>query len=152
MGLLQVLIKTYSEISKEELHDILRLRNAVFVVEQNCIYQDIDGKDQKAFHVIGYLGDEMMAYARFFKKGDYFENASIGRVLVRIDQRKKGFAKQTMEATIAFMEKEIKTDAIELSAQTYLIDFYQDLGFRTEGEDYLEDGIPHIKMVRDKGL
>ena len=145
---MEIKIATFRELSREELYDLLQLRAAVFVVEQDCVYQDIDGKDQKALHVMGYLNSDLIAYARVFKPGDYFKEASIGRVVVAKNNRSGGFGKAIMKAAINACESRLKSDIITLSAQTYLVRFYNDLGFETTGEEYLEDGIPHIKMIR----
>ncbi|CAN5336567.1 GNAT family N-acetyltransferase [soil metagenome] len=146
---MKIKIKKYSDLKAGELYDLLQLRSEVFVVEQNCVYQDIDGKDDKAIHVLGYdEHDVLIAYARCFKPGDYFEKASIGRVIVRQGFRKYGYGHKLMEASICEIEKGFKTTTIKLSAQQYLTDFYTQHGFKAIGEGYLEDGIPHIAMVR----
>ncbi len=141
--------KTFKELSAEELYAILQLRSEVFVVEQDCVYQDIDSKDQKALHIIGTKNKQVVAYTRIFKPGDYFEHASIGRVVVKDTQRKYGYGKEIMEASIAAVGKYFKVSTIHLSAQTYLKKFYTALGFKIVGEEYLEDGIPHIGMLRN---
>ena len=143
-------IKKFSELSTEEIYNILKLRSEVFVVEQNCIYQDIDEKDQKAVHLFLEKNNEIIAYTRIFKKGDYYEeNPSIGRVVVSKKERGKKLGKEIMIKSINFIKKELKERKIELSAQKYLDKFYKDLDFYSEGEDYLEDGIPHQRMFYD---
>ncbi|WP_350286723.1 GNAT family N-acetyltransferase [uncultured Croceitalea sp.] len=142
------IVKTFDELNTKELYQLLQLRSEVFVVEQECVYQDIDGKDQKAFHVLGTVNDEIVAYTRVFNPGDYFEKTSIGRVVVSSEMRKYGYGKKIMQATLTFVEKTLKRSIIELSAQTYLMKFYVGLGFETFGEEYLEDGIPHIRMIK----
>lgn len=139
--------KTYEDLTKQELHDILRLRSEVFVVEQKCAYQDIDGKDYVAVHVLLTQKHKLIAYARLFKPSDYFKEAAIGRVLVKKDNRGRGLAQELIRKTIEHITHELGEPNIKLSAQTYLIDFYNNLGFITQGEPYLEDGIPHIEMV-----
>ena len=140
-------IKKFRELSTEEIYNILKLRSEVFVVEQNCVYQDIDEKDQKATHLFIEKNNEIIAYTRIFKKGDYYEeNPSIGRVVVSKKERGKNFGKEIMLNSIEFIKKELKGRKIELSAQKYLDKFYKDLDFYSEGEDYLEDGIPHQRM------
>jgi ElaA protein len=146
---MQVSIKTFDELTIHELYQILRLRSEVFVVEQDCVYQDVDNKDQKALHVIGLKEDEVVAYTRVFKPGDYFDNVSIGRVVVRQDQRKYGLGKQIMLATMAAIDQRFTNKPIEISAQSYLLKFYTDLGFSAFGEEYLEDGIPHRRMLKE---
>ena len=143
-------INTYnfSSLNTDQLYRLLQLRSEVFVVEQDCVYQDIDGKDQKALHILGTVEGNIVAYTRIFKPGDYLEKAAIGRVVVASDFRKRDFGKAIMQASIAAVENHFNTTAIGLSAQTYLLNFYNDLGFSALGETYLEDGIPHIYMER----
>ena len=145
---MEIHIKPYQELDKYELYDLLQLRSEVFVVEQDCVYQDIDGKDLKAIHVLGYDKDSLKAYTRVFGPGDYFENPSIGRVVVKKDSRHLGFGKEIMQVSVRTVEDHFGKQTIELSAQTYLKKFYNDLGFREIGEEYLEDGIPHIRMIK----
>lgn len=147
--MIDIKVKTFQELTKDELYQLLQLRSEVFVVEQNCVYQDIDGKDQKALHVLGIKNGVIVAYTRIFKPGDYFDFASIGRVVVSKDNRHLNYGNQIMEASINAVENRFKTKTIKLSAQTYLKGFYNDLGFSEIGEEYLEDGIPHIAMIKD---
>ena len=144
-----IITKKYSELEKEELYQILRLRSEVFVVEQDCVYQDIDNKDQKAIHLFYKKEEEIIAYTRIFKKGDYYENPSIGRVVVLKKIRGKDVGKKIMIDSIEYIKQNIQGKKIELSAQKYLDKFYKDLGFYKTGEDYLEDGIPHQRMLFD---
>ena len=145
---MEIRIKTFEELTKEELYEILALRCEVFVVEQECAYQDLDYKDQKAIHVMGKKEGRVVAYTRIFKPGDYFENTSIGRVVVPKSQRQFGYGKEIMQASLQEIEDNFPKGTIELSAQTYLKKFYNDLGFIEQGEGYLEDGIPHVRMVK----
>ncbi|WP_420320905.1 GNAT family N-acetyltransferase [Flagellimonas sp.] len=145
---MEITTKTFDELTTKELYQILQLRSEVFVVEQNCVYQDVDGKDEKALHVLGAKNGKVVAYTRMFRPGDYFKNPSIGRVVVSKDQRKHGYGKVIMQASVDEMDKRFPNSTVELSAQTYLLKFYNELGFVTEGEEYLEDGIPHVRMVR----
>lgn len=145
---MRVSIKAYPSLTKEELYQILALRCEVFVVEQECPYLDPDGKDDKAIHVMGFEGEELAAYTRLFTPGDYFEEAAIGRVVTSPAHRGKGFGKEIMNASIAYLEKDLEQSEIRLSAQTYLQRFYEELGFISEGDTYLEDDIPHISMVK----
>jgi len=140
--------KTFSELETEELYQILRLRSEVFVVEQDCIYQDIDNKDQNAIHLYYVDNDEIVAYTRIFKAGHYYENPCIGRVVVSKKERGKDLGKKIMIDSIEYIKQNIKGEKIELSAQKYLDKFYKDLGFYKIGEDYLEDGIPHQRMIK----
>ena len=146
--MLDIKVKKFDDLHIKELYKLLQLRSEIFVVEQDCVYQDIDGKDEKALHVIGFKNDEVVAYTRIFKPGDYFENASIGRVAVRSDYRKYGYGKVIMQASIKAVEERFTRNDIKISAQVYLTKFYNDLGFKAIGEGYLEDGIPHIAMIK----
>ena len=144
---MEITTKTFKELTKEELYELLSLRCQVFVVEQNCAYQDLDNKDQKALHVIGKKADKIVAYTRVFKPGDYFKNPSIGRVLVEESSRKSSLGKDIMLGSMDTIKRLFKNSIVELSAQTYLKKFYRDLGFIENGKEYLEDGIPHIRML-----
>ena len=145
---MNIIIKTFQELSNLELYRILQLRTEVFVVEQNCVYQDMDGKDIKALHVIGTKENEIIAYTRIFKPGDYMDQASIGRVVVEKPMREGGYGKEIMLASIKAIEDNFMETSIHLSAQTYLQKFYEELGFMAAGETYLEDDIPHIQMIK----
>lgn len=145
--MLQIFSKTYNELTKEELYQILQLRSEVFVVEQDCVYQDIDFKDQKAIHIIGYKNEKLVAYTRVFKKGEYFENASIGRVVVMKKERINGYGHLIFNASIKAVKDYYKEEKIKISAQKYLKKFYEAHNFKQIGEEYLEDNIPHIAMI-----
>ncbi len=140
-------IKQFNELSTRELYQILQLRNNVFVVEQNCVYQDADGKDYDAYHLFLKKEGQIIAYARLFKSGDYFDKASIGRVVVHPKFRKQNLGKILMQKALQYMTENLKEPTIEISAQTYLRKFYNDLGFKVIGDEYLEDGLPHIRMI-----
>jgi len=146
---LNIEVKKFSELKLTELYDILQLRSEVFVVEQDCVYQDIDGKDNEALHVIGSKNDKIVAYTRCFKPGFYFDEASIGRVVVKDSERKYGYGHDIMNASDKAIKEHFNTTNIKLSAQQYLIKFYESHGYQTTGEGYLEDGIPHIGMIKD---
>lgn len=148
--MLKILTKSFAELSTKELYDILQLRAEVFVVEQNCVYQDIDGKDEKALHVIGFKNDKIVAYCRIFKPGDYFEKASIGRVVVAKNERKFGYGHVIFQHSVEAVATYFKETSIKISAQLYLKKFYESHGFIPVGEGYLEDGIPHIGMIKNK--
>lgn len=147
--MLNIIIKSFQELTTDELYAILQLRSEIFVVEQNCVYQDIDYKDQRALHVMGFSIDKLIAYTRIFKPDDYFKTASIGRVLVKADARQSQYGNAIMEASINAIEIRFNETKIQISAQTYLKSFYNRLGFNEVGEGYLEDGIPHIEMLKD---
>ncbi|ALM49247.1 GNAT family acetyltransferase [Flavobacterium psychrophilum] len=144
----QFKIKRFNELSLTELYKTLQLRSEVFVVEQDCVYQDIDGKDEKALHVLGVYDGEIAAYSRLFAPGDYFDNASIGRVVIGEKFRDRKWGHDLIAAGIVAIAENYKTSAITISAQLYLKKFYETHGFVQDGEQYLEDGIPHIRMNR----
>ena len=145
---MQVKIVTFEELSLQELYQLLQLRSQVFVVEQDCVYQDIDGKDEKALHVLGLKAGDLVAYTRIFPPGFYFEEAAIGRVVVREQHRKHSYGHDILKASIKAVEERFQTSKIKLSAQTYLTKFYESHGFEQVGDGYLEDGIPHIAMIK----
>ena len=147
--MLQILTKSFAELSTKELHDILQLRAEVFVVEQNCVYQDIDGKDEKALHVIGFKNGKIVAYCRIFKAGDYFEKASVGRVVVAKNERKFGYGHVIFQHSVEAVKEFFNETSIKISAQLYLKKFYESHGFVQVGEGYLEDDIPHIAMIKN---
>jgi len=147
--MLRIKIKEFSELTTNELYKILQLRSEVFVVEQDCVYQDIDFKDQKSLHIIGFKNNKVVAYTRIFKPNDYFEKASIGRVVVAKDERINKYGYQIMEASIQAIETFFNEKEIKISAQKYLKKFYESLDFNMIGEEYLEDGIPHIAMIKN---
>lgn len=148
--MLTIIVKPFSEISTTELYALLQLRSEVFVVEQDCVYQDIDYKDQKALHVLGYKNHKLIAYTRIFKPGDYFSQASIGRVVVAKNQRKFGYGFIIMQHSIKAVKDHFNETVIKISAQKYLKNFYESLQFEQVGEEYLEDNIPHIPMIKNK--
>ncbi|MFK5957511.1 MAG: GNAT family N-acetyltransferase [Lutibacter sp.] len=148
--MLQVITKSFSELTTNELYAILQLRSEVFVVEQDCVYQDVDGKDQKALHVIGVKNNKIIAYTRIFKPGDYFTKASIGRVVVAKKEREFGYGHVIIKHSIKAIKKYFNETSIKISAQTYLKKFYESHGFLKIGEEYLEDGIPHIGMLKNQ--
>jgi len=145
--MLDIRIKQFKDLSIYELYALLQLRSEIFVVEQDCVYQDLDGKDQFAWHVLAYKNGDLAAYTRIFEPGDYFKEASIGRVVVAKNLRGSGLGHQIMTQSLAFIKDSLKTEIIRISAQTYLKRFYNNLNFFEDGEGYLEDGIPHINML-----
>ena len=144
---MKVETKKFSELSVSELYELLKLRTEIFVVEQECIYQDMDGKDNKAIHILGKEEDKILAYTRIFGPGDYYDQPSIGRVVVDKQRRGEEKGKEIMEVSIKYVRDNYQDKDIVLSAQKYLEKFYKDLGFFVEGEEYLEDGIPHQRMI-----
>lgn len=144
-------IKSFNELTLKELYDILQLRVEVFIVEQNCLYQDLDGYDDKADHVLIMEGNDLAAYARIFRSGIKYESASIGRVITNPKYRGKGFGDLLMTESIRALEK-MDENHIMLSSQSYAEGFYKKHGFvRTERETYLEDDIPHVEMEYRRG-
>ncbi len=139
-------IKRFDALSTEELYEILQLRSEVFVVEQNCVYQDIDFKDQKAIHLFAEHEGKTIAYARLFKPNDYFEKASIGRVVVKEDFRHLKLGNELIREAIQVINTIFGESQITISAQLYLKKFYENHGFVQTSEMYLEDDIPHIEM------
>ena len=147
--MLETTIKKFEALTTNELYAILRLRSEVFVVEQDCVYQDLDDKDKKALHVIGWINNTIVAYTRVFDINLYFDEASIGRVVVNHKYRSKGFGKDIMEASINTIKSHYDQTKIKISAQIYLIKFYNELGFKEHGKPYLEDGISHTVMIKN---
>lgn len=141
-------LKKFHELSNDELYATLRLRNEVFIVEQNCPYQDLDNKDQKAWHLLGTEDQKLLAYTRLFPPGVFYTETSIGRVVTSPTARGTGLGKELMQKSIYYAENLFGKVPITIGAQLYLKKFYESLGFISFGEEYLEDGIPHIKMSR----
>lgn len=144
---MKIIIKKFEELSVKELYMILKLRAEIFVVEQNCIYNDLDDKDYESFHIFILEKGNIIAYERIVKPGISYKEYSIGRVAVIKEVRKKGIARTLLQKGIYFIKNEIKENTIRISAQKYLLNFYQSMGFTATSEEYLEDGIPHIEML-----
>lgn len=141
-------IKAFEDLNNEELYQILRLRNEVFVVEQDCAYQDADNYDQQAYHVMGTTDTGLAAYSRIFRPGIKFDMASIGRVVTASFARRHGFGRELMQVSIGAVQDKWGKMPIKISAQQYLQKFYESLGFVQSSDPYLEDNIPHIEMIR----
>lgn len=140
--------RSWNGLSKKELYDVLQLRLAVFCVEQNCPYQDLDGLDKQAMHLLAYDDGKLVGYLRLFESLDHYHGlAAIGRVCIEQSARKKGLAREMMELALNYSDQHFAKN-IKISAQEYLEDFYSSLDFVTVTEPYLEDGIPHIGMIR----
>lgn len=144
--MIQFQIKRFNDLSVPELYRVLQLRSDVFIVEQNCPYPDVDGKDAKALHLLGIYEGNIVAYSRLFAPGYYFENASIGRVVIDQSYRDRKWGHNLMQAAITGIKEHYGVDAVTISAQLYLKKFYESHGFVQEGEQYLEDDIPHVRM------
>ena len=148
---MQWILKKFHDLTIDEFHDILQLRINIFVVEQNCPYPELDNKDKIAFHLFGLNKEnKIIAYTRIFKPGDYYKEAAFGRVVVHQDYRNQKIGFQLVEQSIIGTHKLFGNTDIKISAQTYLNNFYQSFGFHQVGDDYIEDGIPHIHMLINK--
>lgn len=140
---------SFNELSASDLYAILQVRQQVFILEQNCLYPDIDGNDLVAYHAMLKDGNQLLAYGRFFLKGDFHADyASIGRVLVHPEYRKKQLGHALLKYILEEVEGRFEYSAIKISAQTYLLEFYGKYGFKKVSAEYLEDGIPHIDMIK----
>lgn len=149
MSSLQWKIKSFENLSVNELYDILKLRSEIFVVEQNCVYLDADGKDKLSLHLFGEFDGKIVGYSRLFKPGITFENASIGRVVVDANYRDKKWGHDLMRESIAAIKSHFGESKITIGAQLYLKKFYESHGFVQTSEMYLEDDIPHIEMKKE---
>lgn len=147
---MQFQFKHFSELTLNELYDILKLRAEIFVVEQNCVYNDLDDLDKDATHQFLSKNDKIVAYSRLLKPGTRFTDYSIGRVVVAQNERRTGLGIKMMEEAKRYILNEWKADKIKISAQKYLRKFYEDLDFEVVTDEYLEDGIPHFGMLFTK--
>ncbi|MGL6106922.1 GNAT family N-acetyltransferase [Romboutsia sp.] len=143
-------LKKFKELELEEIYKILELRNEVFVVEQECAYQDCDGKDENSYHLFSEDNGKVVAYLRILEKGVSYDEIAIGRVCIRRDYRGKGISREMMLKAIEFIENSLNENEIKIQAQSYLLDFYKSLGFEAISDEYLEDNIPHIDMLYNK--
>jgi ElaA protein len=141
-----IIIKAFNELTTKELFEIYKLRSLVFVVEQNCVYQDVDEKDLDSFHVMMFDQNKLVGYSRILPPGVSYEEPAIGRVVLEKEKRKLGAGKELMQCSVNKTLELYGNQDIIISAQTYLSRFYRELGFKPEGQGYDEDGIPHIKM------
>jgi ElaA protein len=142
-------IKPFEALSVHELYDILRLRSEIFVVEQHCVYLDLDGKDKKALHLMGVFDGKIVAYSRLLKSGISFDNASIGRVVVDVNYRDRKWGHELMKESINGINLHFCERKITIGAQLYLKKFYESHSFVSTSDIYLEDDIPHIEMKRE---
>ena len=145
---METVIKKFNELTVEELYEILKIRSAVFVVEQNCVYQDMDEVDKEAYHVYLKDGDNIVAYLRVVDKNKRLDEVSVGRVISL--RRRSGLGSQLMKAGIVVAQEKFGATKIKVGAQVYAKAFYEQCGFRQISEEYLEDGIPHIYMIFEK--
>ncbi|MDP1574404.1 MAG: GNAT family N-acetyltransferase [Coxiellaceae bacterium] len=140
--------KTFDELTKIELYEILALRADVFVVEQHCFYLDPDGKDFNALHLLGIENDKLVAYLRLFIPNEKSKHLVFGRVLTSSSVRSKGYGKRLIQAMLDYCDNHFKLSDIHCSAQLYLKKFYESFGFKAIGEVYDDAEIPHVKMIK----
>ena len=142
-------LKKFEELTPHQLYAVLQLRIEVFVVEQNCPFQDADDKDQASYHLLGYVNNKLVAYTRLVPPGVSYDEPSIGRVVTSPSVRRTGAGKELMRESIQKVYDLFGKQPIKIGAQLYLKNFYESLGFAQIGESYLEDGIPHIYMRKN---
>lgn len=140
-------IKAFEELNTRELYSILRLRSEIFVVEQNCVYQDLDNKDLSGYHLMAIDNNELVAYLRVLPKGVSYKEISIGRFVVRKDYRRKNLGLELLNKALRFIEEDLKEKEVRISAQVYVKELYKKAGFIEASEEYLEDNIPHVEML-----
>ena len=141
-------VKSFQELSLEEFHDIIALRIQIFIIEQNCPYQEVDGKDKLAHHLFFKNEmDEIIAVTRILPQGISYEEVAIGRVVVHEDYRGTGLGNQLMADSMNFVKDKYGEVPVRLSAQKHLENYYGNHGFKSTGKEYLEDGIPHVEML-----
>ena len=141
-------VKPWNELSRKEINDIFSLRSEVFIVEQECAYQDVDGKDKQAEHVMLHIDNELVGYTRVFPEKTYFKEASFGRAVVKKNHRGEGYGHLLVDKSLEHLKSK-KQSPIKISAQSYLKEFYASHGFIAKGNEYMEDGIPHTAMYLD---
>ena len=143
---MQTVVKNFDELTNYELYEILKLRSEIFVVEQNCVYLDLDGVDLNAYHVYLKDGDEIVAYLRVIDKGLRLEEVSLGRVISKY--RRKGIGTKIMLEGIKVAKEKFNAKKIKIGAQAYAVPFYESVGFKVlPNGEYMEDGIPHVYML-----
>lgn len=143
---MEFILKDFKDLTALQLFEIYHLRSEVFIVEQNCAYQDVDDTDKVSKHLLLMSSETLAAYARIIPPGVSYKQASIGRVVVKKNFRGKDLGKILMKKCLEEMAVLYPKQEIVISAQSYLLKFYTELGFKAEGEEYLEDNIPHTKM------
>jgi ElaA protein len=141
------ILKPFRDLSINELYELLRLRSEVFIVEQNCVFLDQDNKDKESWHLMGWYGNELIAYVRILPPGLVHKFPSIGRVVTSLKHRGMGAGRELMNEAIKRTQDLFAGHSIQIGAQLYLKKFYQSLGFEQSGEIYLDDGIEHIEMI-----
>jgi len=138
-------VKAWNKLSRKEINDVFSLRSEVFIVEQECIYQDVDGKDEKADHVLLIVNNKLAGYTRVFNENTYFKEASFGRAVVKKTHRGKGYGHFLVEKSLEHLKQQ-QQSPIKISAQSHLKEFYSSHGFVAKGKEYMEDGISHTAM------
>ena len=146
--MIQFECRAFDQLSPHLLYELLKLRNEVFVVEQNCVFQDADDKDQQSFHFMEWMNDDLVGYTRLLPPGLAYQQMSIGRVVTSPRYRRCGAGKVLMDASIRKCYELFGTGDIKIGAQLYLKNFYESFGFAKIGDEYLEDGILHIYMIK----
>ncbi len=142
------LVSSFEQLTLQQLYDVLRLRSEVFVVEQDCVYQDIDNLDTQCIHVMAYAGKSLEAYGRIIPPNIERPEVVLGRIVTSQNVRGKGYGKDLMKRMMEYSQKNYGGIDVFLMGQTYLERFYQEFGFKTISDSFLEDGIPHVNMVR----
>ena len=137
-------------MTRDELYEIIKLRIEVFVVEQDCPYQDLDDKDKNAYHLFVEDNGLVVAVLRILPEGVSFEDMAIGRLIVKKSYRGRGISRKMMNKAISFIINDLNKSKIRLSGQTYLLEFYESLGFKRVSDVYLEDGIDHYEFLYEK--
>ncbi|NQY31150.1 MAG: GNAT family N-acetyltransferase [Flavobacteriaceae bacterium] len=142
-------LKTFDELNNNELYGILRLRNSIFIIDQQCIFEDIDGKDvTDCYHFFCSVNGQIIAYARFFGPSKIYNEPCLSRVCTSLDQRGKGIGKELMKRALDKMSILFPKQSFRIEAQLYLKFFYESFGFKVVGETYIEDGIEHVHMLK----
>lgn len=140
----------FDDLTPDQLYDILQLRTEVFVVEQKCLYQDMDDQDRHAVHVLGILDDQLLCYSRLLVPGSQYPEPAMGRVITALSVRRQGYGKILLEESLSYCQNLWPDIGVRISAQQHLESFYQAFDFIKVSKPYLEDGIPHIEMLRSK--
>ncbi len=143
-------IKTFDQLTTHELYDILQERTRVFVVEQECAYLEVDGKDQASYHLFKVENAQIIAYIRLMPKGVSYQEASFGRVLVHSDYRKTGMGRELVQKGLAFLKDQMGEEVVKIQAQSHLQNFYESFGFYAISNVYDDDGIPHVDMIKEE--
>lgn len=145
---MEYVLKEFNGLSLDELYQIIQLRLEIFVVEQDCVYQDLDSKDKVAYHLfVKDDDDEIVAVLRILPENVSYDEMAIGRIVVKKSHRGQGIAGAMMKRAMDFIVKDLGKNKIRLSGQAYLVDFYTNLGFKRVSDEYLEDGIPHFEFL-----